>query len=98
MIRHVFMAALKPGVEAGALDEAIADLRAMSGKVPGMSGLIVGKNLAWFSDRVQLVLCADFTDRAAWDAFINHPDHVRIGEKYMPLYDPRSITTAQVAY
>ncbi|MBQ9405332.1 MAG: Dabb family protein [Desulfovibrio sp.] len=97
MIRHIFMASMKPNVEAHVVDEAIAELQTFEGKISGMSGLVVQRNLGWFNKKIDIVLTADFVDKAAWDAFINHPQHAAIVEKYMPLYDASSIATAQVA-
>lgn len=96
MIRHIFMAAMKPTVDARRVDEAIAELQALEGNIHGMSGLVVKKNLGWFNGKIHLALTADFQDKAAWESFINHPQHAAIAEKYMPLYDTASITTAQI--
>ena len=96
MVRHIFMVAMKPTVDAHRVDEAIAELQALEGKIHGMRGLVVKKNLGWFNRKIHLALTADFQDKAAWESFINHPQHAAIAEKYMPLYDAASMATAQI--
>ena len=61
-----------------AIDKAMADLRSLKNKIPGIVDLSCGAN---FSDRAKSYthgLFVRFTDRAALQAYVPHPEHQRV--------------------
>lgn len=95
VIRHIFMTAMKPETTEGQFDEIIKDLRCLDGKIAGMSGFFVGKNLGWYDKKMQLVLFADFLRKEDWKNYMHNPEHLKIGEKYMHLFDEPSMVVSQ---
>ena len=96
MIRHSFMTAMKPETTDRQIDEIIKALRNLDGKIAGMSGFFVGKNLGWYDKKMQLVLFADFLSKEDWEDYIHNSEHLKIGEKYMHLFDERSMVISQI--
>ncbi len=79
MIRHIVMWKLKDEAEgANKRDNALrmkALLEACSGQTPGMRSLEVGIDVGVDDKPWDIVLVADFEDRAAIDAYQQHPVH-----------------------
>lgn len=96
MIRHFFMTALKPGTDPAMVDTILEEYQKLKNCVPGITDFHAGKNLGWYQDKITLILVADLPDRKTWDLFLNHPIHLEIAKKYMPLYDPNTLTVAQL--
>ncbi len=55
-----------------------ARLEALRGKVPGLVTIEVGLNFNPADDASDVVLYSEFTDRAALDGYLNHPDHLAL--------------------
>jgi quinol monooxygenase YgiN len=64
--KHTNAARLKQGLEA------------LRGKIPGLLTIEVGLNFNPAEDASDVVLYSEFTDRAALDAYLNHPDHLAL--------------------
>lgn len=89
------MTAMKPEITEEQLDEIIKALRSLEGKIAGMSGFSVGKNLGWYDKKMQLVLFADFLSKEDWENYMHNPEHLKIGEKFMHLFDEPSMVVGQ---
>lgn len=96
MIRHIFTTAMKPETTNKQIVEIITALRSLNGKIAGMSKFYVGKNLGWYDEKAQIVLCADFSSKADWETYMRCPEHLRIGEQYMQLFDKDSMVVTQI--
>lgn len=53
-------------------------LEALTGKIPGLLKIEVGLNFNTADDASDVVLYSEFTDHAALEAYLNHPDHVAL--------------------
>ncbi|MED4074055.1 Dabb family protein [Priestia endophytica] len=96
MIRHIFMASIKPGVTAEQLDELLNAYRSLSEKAPEITQLTVGKNLGWYDAKITVALVADFENEEKWKDFMKNPDHLHIGETAAMFLEPSSIVVVQV--
>ena len=54
------------------------DLEALNGKIPGLLKIEAGLNFNPADDASDVVLYSEFTDRAALNAYLNHPDHLAL--------------------
>jgi len=79
MIRHIVLFRLKDK-SPESIEKAVAVLRGMEGKVEGMVSLEVGVDLLRSERSCDIALCTLFTDRAALDAYQDHPVHVPVKE------------------
>ena len=78
MIEHIVLFRWTEGTSQEAMDDAMAELRKLKGKIPGIVDLSCGAN---FSDRAKGYahgLVVRFKDRSALDAYGPHPEHQRV--------------------
>ena len=67
---------------------AIAEIRGLQGKIPGLLETLVGVNFSPRSQGYELGGVMKFADRAALGAYGGHPVHQALLQWLMPLIDP----------
>jgi hypothetical protein len=83
MIEHILLIRWTEGAGREAIDSAMAELRQLKDKIPGIVDLSCGIN---FSDRSKGYthgLVIRFKDRAALNAYNPHPEHQRVVQKFI---------------
>lgn len=80
MLRHVFLADVRPGIAAQDVDQLLAAWRAFPAAIAEIRSLTAGRNLNRDDRRYAVVLVADFEDGGAWQIFMQHPAHVAVRE------------------
>jgi len=83
MIEHIVLFRWTEGTGQEAIDHAIAELRQLKGKIPGIVDLTCGTN---FSDRAKGYthgLVVRFKDRSALEAYGPHPEHQRVVQNFI---------------
>jgi hypothetical protein len=83
MVEHVVLFKVKDGASSDAIVAMMKGLSSLKSKVPGVLDLTVGPN---FSDRNQGYthgLVVRFRDRAALDAYLPHPAHQEVVQKFV---------------
>jgi len=78
MIEHIVLFRWREEASQEAVDSALAELRKLKGKIPGIVDLSCGAN---FSDRANghtHGLVVRFADRSALRAYGPHPEHQRV--------------------
>ena len=81
MIEHILLIRWTEGASPEAVDTAMAELRALKSKIPGILELSTGVN---FSDRAKGFthgMVIRFKDRAALEAYMPHSEHQRVVQK-----------------
>jgi hypothetical protein len=83
MIEHIVLIRWKEEASQEAKDNAMTELRNLKGKIPGIVEVTSGIN---FSERAKgythgLVL--RFKDRAAVEAYLPHPEHQHVVQKFL---------------
>lgn len=74
MVKHIVLWRLKNKADAARCKQ---ELESMRGKIPGLLSLEVGINFAEGSP-VDLGVYSEFIDRAALEAYADHPVHVPV--------------------
>jgi hypothetical protein len=74
MIKHIVLWRLKNKADVAHVKQ---ELESMRGKIPGLVSLEVGVNFAENSP-VDVGLYSEFTDRAALNAYADHPVHAPV--------------------
>ena len=74
MIKHIVLWRLKNKADVARVKQ---ELESMRGKIPGLLSLEVGVNFAE-SSPVDVGLYSEFTDRAALNAYADHPVHAPV--------------------
>jgi hypothetical protein len=74
MIKHIVLWGLKNKADVARVKQ---ELESMRGKIPGLLSLEVGVNFAE-SSPVDVGLYSEFTDRAALNAYADHPVHAPV--------------------
>jgi len=85
MVKHIVLWRLKNKADAAHVKQ---ELESMRGKIPGLLSLEVGLNFA-ASSPVDIGLYTEFSDRAALDAYADHPVHVPVKQAVGPLMAER---------
>ncbi|TAM02529.1 MAG: Dabb family protein [Paraburkholderia sp.] len=80
VIRHIVMWKLKESAEGATREENLVKFKALlegcRNLVPGTLHLEVGLAQPGLASTFDIALVSDFTDKAALDAYQDHPDHV----------------------
>jgi len=88
MVIHTFAFRWKPGVTPDQKQRAITEIRALQGRIPGLAETWVGVNISPRSQGYELGGVMKFEDRAALEAYGNHPVHLELLAWLMPLIEP----------
>ena len=82
-VMHVVLLQWNPGTAPETVERAFEELRALKGKIPGIMELTCGAN---FTDRARGYthgLVVLFTDRAALEVYLPHPEHQRVVQEFI---------------
>lgn len=91
MIVHIFAFRWKAGVTEEQKARAIAEIRDLQGRIPGLLETVVGINFSPRSQGYALGGTMKFTDREALDAYVEHPLHQGLLAWLLPLIDPLEV-------
>ncbi len=83
MIRHVVLANLRSDLTSAETDALVAALHGMKTEIPGILAVAAGANNSPEGlDRGHSYgFTVDFVDAAARDAYLPHPDHVKVAKQ-----------------
>lgn len=90
MIRHVFIATFKEGIDDDVKRKELADMQAMKDEIPGIVDQQVGFSTGWVGSDNQIVMTVDFETYADFDAYMSHPYHTDYIDKTGTAYFDRS--------
>jgi antibiotic biosynthesis monooxygenase (ABM) superfamily enzyme len=88
MYIHAFVFRWKDGVSEKQKAEAVAEIKALAGKIPGLLETYVGRNISRHADVYQHGGVMKFEDRESLDQYATHPAHVALLNWLVPLIDP----------
>jgi len=88
MVIHTFAFRWKAGVREEQKLRAMAEIRGLQGKIPGLLETWVGVNFSPRSQGYELGGVMKFTDRGTLEAYGGHPVHQALLQWLMPLIDP----------
>lgn len=83
MVEHVVLIKAKPEATEEQKTRLIAELGALKDKVPGITGLSVGRNFSERSQGFEIGLVVRFVDRASLDAYGPHPAHQEVVQQFL---------------
>ena len=87
-IIHTFAFRWKPGVTPEQKQRAITEIRALQGRIPGLTETWVGENISPRSQGYELGGVMKFESLATLEAYGTHPIHQELLAWLMPLIDP----------
>lgn len=88
MVIHTFAFRWKPGVTEEQHQRVVTAIRALQGRIPGLEETWVGLNFSPRSQGYALGGVMKFADRAALEAYSDHPVHQELLSWLMPLIEP----------
>jgi len=88
MVIHTFAFRWKPGVTEEQRQRAMAAIRNLQGRIPGLEETWVGVNFSPRSQGYELGGVMRFSSRAALEAYGAHPVHQELLVWLMPLIEP----------
>lgn len=94
MIRHVVIWKLKRAGDAPRFKALLDGCKAL---VPGIVEFDVGVRCDGLEANADVVLVSTFIDKAALDAYQNHPQHKAVGAELGPLREARSVLDYETA-
>lgn len=83
MIEHIALFRWTERASREAIDNALAELRGLQDKIPGIGDISSGVNFTGRAKGYTHVLIIHFTDRAALEAFGPHPEHQRVVHNFV---------------
>jgi hypothetical protein len=83
MIRHIVLVRFRPEIDEAAIAALFDAIRAVQPLVPGIVDVASGRSLELerLEKGFRHGFVVEFADRAALDAYQNHPDHRRAGAR-----------------
>ncbi len=87
-VMHLFAFRWRPATTDALKQRALVEIRALQGQIPGLLETSVGENFSPRSQGYELGGAMKFADRAALDAYADHPAHQALLIWLMPLIDP----------
>jgi len=91
MILHVFAFRWTPGVTEDQRTKAAAAIRALQGQIPGLIETFAGTNFSQRAQGYEFAGVMKFADKAAFEAYPDHPVHQELLTWLMPLVEPIEI-------
>jgi len=82
MIRHIVLIKFKRELDGAAIERALASVVALKGKIDGIVSVTTGANNSpeGLEKGFRHGFVVDFADAAARDAYLPHPEHVKVGK------------------
>jgi len=89
MIRHIVFIKFRPELEAAQIEEKLQAVVALKGKIGGILSITAGENNSPESleKGFRHGFVVDFTDGAARDAYLPHPEHAKVGKSLVEAAD-----------
>jgi len=81
MIRHVALFRWAEGVTPAQVDEIVEALEALPAQIPTIRSYVVGPDLGLGPGRWDFAVFATFDDAEGYQAYMDHPAHVRVAEE-----------------
>ncbi|ELR17676.1 stress responsive A/B barrel domain protein [Acanthamoeba castellanii str. Neff] len=81
-IEHLVLFKLKEGTTEEQIAELVAGLQTLA-SLPGVEKITAGKNFSERSKGFNFALRVTFSGRAALDAYLPHPDHVKVKDQFI---------------
>jgi hypothetical protein len=83
MVEHVVLFKLKTDATPEQTNAAVEALKGLKGQIDGIVDLTCGRNFSERSQGYEIGLVVRFRDRTALEAYIPHPAHRGVVEKYI---------------
>jgi hypothetical protein len=87
MLVHVAIFRWKAGTPADAVTSALADVRALEQKIPGVQAIYCGENFSKWAEGYTHAVVVVAQDQQALDAYRKHPDHEAVAAKIEAMED-----------
>ena len=96
MIRHIFMCTVKDGVTDEAVEQKMAEMRAMKDAVPEIEAITVRRNLGWAGPSNVVTMMVDLKDRAAFDVLMESKAHTEVAAAAGETFRTDNFVLAQI--
>ena len=90
MLHHIVLLKLKEGVTEKQLQEMVENLKALQNKIPGIVSVSAGWNTSPENRKFSFTygFFMEFESAEARDNYLPHPEHKKVGEKFiLPIAD-----------
>ena len=76
--RHIALFRWQPGTTPEQIDPIAPALDALAATLNGVESYVCGPGLGLTPTSYDFAVVSAFTDKASWEAYIDHPEHVRV--------------------
>lgn len=83
MIRHCSLFKLKDGVSSELIDEIVREFRALSGKLPSVRQLVIGRNIGFMPDNYDIAANVLFDDIEGYRTYASDETHLAFVRAYL---------------
>ncbi|MFC6289476.1 Dabb family protein [Levilactobacillus angrenensis] len=98
MIKHIFIATIKPGVSDANVEQAIQDMRAMKDTVPEIQSLTVGRSLGWAGSADTVSMVIDVADQASFERLLANDSHQKVSAAAGEVFRTDNFVLSQISY
>ena len=84
MIKHIVMWNIRgdtPAAKARGIAQVQGSFASLRGRIPGLLHIEVGIDTSAADYACDVVLYSEFEDQAALDAYVSHPEHLRVKQE-----------------
>ena len=83
-IKHIVLFKLNDEIKDSEIQEKLDETKRLLEVIPGVSDLLIGPNLHPWSEENTYGVCLTLEDKAAYDAYAEHPNHNESIEIFRP--------------
>jgi Stress responsive A/B Barrel Domain. len=98
MIRHIFIATIKPNVSDIELEKTIQNMRNLKEKVPEIKHITVGRSLGLLGSNDTVSMIVDLENRADFNRFINSEAHQQISATAGEVFKTDNFVISQIEF
>lgn len=78
MIKHIFIATIKPGAADASVEQAMQNMRAMKDTIPEIKAITVGRSLGWAGNNDTVSMVIDVTDHDSFNRLLASDAHQKV--------------------
>ncbi|WP_334329973.1 Dabb family protein [Companilactobacillus sp. HBUAS59699] len=98
MIRHIFIATIKPNVSDSDVEKTIQNMRNLKNQVPEIKDITVGRSLGWLGSNNTVSMIVDVENQDDFDNFINSEAHQKISSTAGDVFQTDNFVISQIEF
>lgn len=98
MIKHIFIATIKPGISDADVEQAMTAMRNMKNTVPEIKSITVGRSLGWVGNANTVSMVIDVEDQASFNRLLNSEAHQQVTASAGDVFRTDNFVLSQIEF